>query len=463
MNVGDPCNLSYSMLECNLDPRLPVHAKTKEKIVMVPVPQIKMDEYFFEWLFSTDAIQLLEDNNNFDTQTDEIEAIENSNKLEDHPPMSPRLKRTTELLSSDVKRLSILEENSLIGEKCSFETDKDKTKTIDRFHFPFGKPIPEYEKKNRLRIILKMESNENAKVKYMRFAKVYKDLYMKYHDEVSLIFGIIKNDNNKYFTRDDLVPLISEILEKHAGLKFLEQLPMFQERYSNYTVICRIFFTINKSWNGKITLNEFKSSNFVQILKKLEQYDDINECRDYFSYKHFYVIYCKFWELDSDHDLKINREALLKYDNYALSSKIAERIVAGYGLGKSKNEVMEYSDFVWFLLAEEDKENPRSIEYWFRCMDLDGDGIISIYEMDYFFKEQQRKMEMMQVEPINFLDCICQIFDSVAPQIPLQLKLKDLKKSKIAPLFFDMFFNFSKFIAHEQHEASWDVMADKEM
>ena len=24
-----------------------------------------------------------------------------------------------------------------------------------------------------------------------------------------------------------------------------------------------------------------------------------------------------------------------------------------------------------------------SIEYWFRCMDLDGDGVISMYEMEY--------------------------------------------------------------------------------
>ena len=25
-----------------------------------------------------------------------------------------------------------------------------------------------------------------------------------------------------------------------------------------------------------------------------------------------------------------------------------------------------------------------SIEYWFRCMDLDGDGVIFMYEMEYY-------------------------------------------------------------------------------
>ena len=30
---------------------------------------------------------------------------------------------------------------------------------------------------------------------------------------------------------------------------------------------------------------------------------------DYFSYKHFYVLYCRFWELDTDHDGVISRYA----------------------------------------------------------------------------------------------------------------------------------------------------------
>jgi len=43
-------------------------------------------------------------------------------------------------------------------------------------------------------------------------------------------------------------------------------------------------------------------------------------------------------------------------------------------------------DFVCFLLAEEDKRDPTSLEYWFRCVDLDGDGQISLYEMEHFYE-----------------------------------------------------------------------------
>lgn len=33
----------------------------------------------------------------------------------------------------------------------------------------------------------------------------------------------------------------------------------------------------------------------------------------FFSYEHFYVIYCKFWELDLDRDLSIDQRDLARH------------------------------------------------------------------------------------------------------------------------------------------------------
>lgn len=54
----------------------------------------------------------------------------------------------------------------------------------------------------------------------------------------------------------------------------------------------------------------------------LEETDDINTITDYFSYEHFYVIYCKFWELDKDHDLIIDKNDMEKHANGGDSSNI---------------------------------------------------------------------------------------------------------------------------------------------
>jgi serine/threonine-protein phosphatase 2A regulatory subunit B'' len=121
--------------------------------------------------------------------------------------------------------------------------------------------------------------------------------------------------NNNTIVYDDWEPLMQDIVDTHPGLKFLHDHKEFHTRYIK-TVIARIYYTVNRSWSGKITLTELKRSNFLSVLESLELEDDINLIKDYFSYEHFYVIYCKFWELDKDHDLLISKEDLYRHNNY---------------------------------------------------------------------------------------------------------------------------------------------------
>lgn len=57
----------------------------------------------------------------------------------------------------------------------------------------------------------------------------------------------------------------------------------------------------------------------LQVLSILEEEEDINQVTEYFSYEHFYVIYCKFWELDKDHDLFIDRADLARHNDHGVS------------------------------------------------------------------------------------------------------------------------------------------------
>ena len=50
------------------------------------------------------------------------------------------------------------------------------------------------------------------------------------------------------------------------------------------------------------------------------------------------------------------------------------------------------SDFIWFILAEEDKTNVMSMEYWFKILDQDGDGIVSLFDLQQFYTEQLIKL-----------------------------------------------------------------------
>uniref|UniRef100_A0A2I3LUT6 Protein phosphatase 2 regulatory subunit B''alpha n=2 Tax=Papio anubis TaxID=9555 RepID=A0A2I3LUT6_PAPAN len=286
------------------------------------------------------------------------------------------------------------------------------------------------------------------------FIAMWRKLLNNHHDDASKFICLLAKPNCSSLEQEDFIPLLQDVVDTHPGLTFLKDAPEFHSRYIT-TVIQRIFYTVNRSWSGKITSTEIRKSNFLQTLALLEEEEDINQITDYFSYEHFYVIYCKFWELDTDHDLYISQADLSRYNDQASSNRIIERIFSGAvtrGKTIQKEGRMSYADFVWFLISEEDKRNPTSIEYWFRCMDVDGDGTLSMYELEYFYEEQCERMEAMGIEPLPFHDLLCQMLDLVKPAVDGKITLRDLKRCRMAHIFYDTFFNLEKYLDHEQRD-----------
>ncbi|KFV06503.1 Serine/threonine-protein phosphatase 2A regulatory subunit B'' subunit alpha [Tauraco erythrolophus] len=286
------------------------------------------------------------------------------------------------------------------------------------------------------------------------FVSMWRKILHNCHDDASRFTYLLAKPSCDYLEQEDFIPLLQDVVETHPGLTFLKDAPEFHSRYIT-TVIQRIFYTVNRSWSGKITLTELRKSNFLQTLALLEEEDDINQITDYFSYEHFYVIYCKFWELDTDHDLYISQKDLARYSDQALSNRIIERIFSGAvvrGNEVQKEGRMSYADFVWLLISEEDKRSATSIEYWFRCMDLDGDGVLSMYELEYFYEEQCERMEVMGIEPLPFHDLLCQMLDLVKPEREGRVTLRDLKRCRMAHVFYNTFFNLEKYLDNEQRD-----------
>nr|XP_025840400.1 serine/threonine-protein phosphatase 2A regulatory subunit B'' subunit beta isoform X2 [Vulpes vulpes] len=287
-----------------------------------------------------------------------------------------------------------------------------------------------------------------------KFVAMWRKILHNCHDDAAKFLHLLMNPGCNYLVQEDFVPFLQDVVNTHPGLAFLKEASEFHSRYIT-TVIQRIFYTVNRSWSGRITCAELRRSTFLQNVALLEEEADINQLTEYFSYEHFYVIYCKFWELDTDHDLLIDSQDLARHNDHAVSTKMIERIFSGAvtrGRKVQKEGKISYADFVWFLLSEEDKRTPTSIENWFRCMDLDGDGALSMFELEYFYEEQCRRLDSMAIEALPFEDCLCQMLDLVKPQSDGKITLRDLKRCKLANVFFDTFFNIEKYLDHEQKE-----------
>jgi serine/threonine-protein phosphatase 2A regulatory subunit B'' len=270
-------------------------------------------------------------------------------------------------------------------------------------------------------------------------------------------------------------------LETHPGLSFLANTPEFQDRYLE-TVLVRIFYNTPKGFTGKMSLTQLRKSGFLQGLTFIDTETDINKSIDFFSYEHFYVVYCKFWELDTDHDLIISADDLMRYSGGAPTRRIAERICSTpmfprnpdmakllaskirrqRGPNANKKAIvglMTYEDFVWFILSEEDRDSSTALEYWFRMIDVDEDGYWSSFELEYFYTDMMPYLRDLGMEPPPFEDLLCQWLDMLSPHYSynttlwdcptVAISLADLKRSKLGKAILHSLVSPSKFLALE--------------
>ena len=59
----------------------------------------------------------------------------------------------------------------------------------------------------------------------------------------------------------------------------------------------------------------------------------------------------------------------------------------------------------------------------FKCIDLDGNGVLTRNELQFFYEEQLHRMECMAQEPVLFEDILCQIIDMIGPEVCLYIFL----------------------------------------
>jgi serine/threonine-protein phosphatase 2A regulatory subunit B'' len=279
---------------------------------------------------------------------------------------------------------------------------------------------------------------------------------MEPYDAFDRFFRLVKQPDKDYIVRDDFLPLIRALLQDHPGLEFLSSHAEFQEKYA-VTVITRIFYSVDPTHSGRITSRQLRRSDLLEAFQQVDEEEDINKVTRYFSYEHFYVLYCRFWELDHDRDYRITRDDLLKYGDHSLSHMIVDRIfdAAPKPFDPRNREFLSYEDFIYFMLSEEDKSNEISVRYWFTCVDVDGDGKLNNMEMRAFYAVQLHRMQCMSHDIVPFEDMLCQMMDMIKPTNPDYLVAEDFLKPEckaVAGSLFDALFNLNKYLMFEQRD-----------
>ncbi|VDM48703.1 unnamed protein product [Toxocara canis] len=372
-------------------------------------------------------------------------------------------------------------------------TGKQATTTIEPFYHPGGKPVSSEDNKNALRKAYQIFTWCGNKITFTKMVDIcdamgiprywkrpifnncvrnpnedtitvdsFVDFWGRMtavaHDDAARFVFALTNGTRDYVEYSDFASLIMDVVETHPSLDFLKSDSRFHNAYVE-TVTCRIFWNVNRSWSGRIKAAELRRSNFLDVLRDLNT-KDVNDLLDYFSYEHFYVVYCKFQELADGRDC-ITPEELANYERGVLPDIVVTRIFTGAvsrGAHSEENlkqqKAMTYKEFVYFLMAEVDKSNPTSIEYWFRVLDLNGDGRLSMDELQQFFDGIIAKMNAANIDAMSFTDVICLLWDAVRPCCEAYITLSDIKRSQVSTYFLNTFINWLKYFLQETCEGS---------
>lgn len=297
------------------------------------------------------------------------------------------------------------------------------------------------------------------------------------------LFNSVKLAAASRIVQSDLLVVLASVCRYHPALVFLRATPEFQVSYSS-TVVARVFYSLDRTFKDSLALSDIAKDPcpLVNTLWQLQREPDINRVLRYFSYEHFYVIFCKFWELDTDHDQLLSAEDLCRYgastcpyqhmcrcDRFSKScpcgnvyNQLAvERVFQGVPrpLHCKTPGRIDYADFIPFILSEEDKDSDVSIDYFFAIMDANGDGFIDETDMRYFWQEMLLLNRCHLRENDRLPDLICQMTDMCKHTQHCtgegfvhgdeRITKRDIRRSKTPGNIFNVFFNFTKSVCFE--------------
>lgn len=277
------------------------------------------------------------------------------------------------------------------------------------------------------------------------------------------IFRIIKgkNTNRNFLVTSDFLPFIACLVQTHPSLQFLEKDHELSSAYVR-CIISRIFYSLDYEMRNRISYQHFEASNLPECLVAVDTAQDISDVSDYFSYEHFYVLYTYFYQMDQKDDGHPPISELIAYDNYRISPNLVRRLLNLFPSYNSNNhndkkeqkKDFNFTDFIYFINAVEDKTTETALRLWFKVCDLDDDGIISIKEMKTLYKRQKGKMEDAGMDPVPFDMIFQQILDMMGQGV--MLKMSQLRNSEHADTFFNILVDFKKFRDWEFRDPMYD-------
>ncbi|XP_044727195.1 serine/threonine-protein phosphatase 2A regulatory subunit B'' subunit gamma-like [Chrysoperla carnea] len=252
-----------------------------------------------------------------------------------------------------------------------------------------------------------------------------------------------------YLRESDLENYILELIPTLPQLEGLEK--SFHSFYM-CTAVRKFFFFLDPLRTGRIRIQDILACSFLDDLLELRDEDfpkDMQE-QNWFSAPSALRVYGQYLNLDKDHNGMLNKEELAGYGTGTLTGVFLDRV---FQECLTYDGEMDYKTYLDFVLALENRHEPQSLHYLFRILDINSQGYLTAFNLNYFFRAIQEQLVSHGAEPVIFEDIKDEIFDMVKPADPTKITLQDLISCGQGDTMISILIEYHGFWAYENREA----------
>jgi serine/threonine-protein phosphatase 2A regulatory subunit B'' len=217
-----------------------------------------------------------------------------------------------------------------------------------------------------------------------------------------------------YLREADVENYIFELIVTLPLLETLEK-----SFYSFYvcTAVRKIFFFLDPLRTGKVKITEILASGFLDQLIELRDEELSKEHLEtnWFSAQSALRVYGQYLNLDADHNGMLNKQELSHYGSGTLTDVFLDRV---FQECVTYSGEMDYKSYLDFVLALENRNEPQSLQFIFRILDIDQKGYLTPFDLNFFFRAIQNQLKKYGHEPVSFRDIQDEIFDMTKPKNP---------------------------------------------
>uniref|UniRef100_A0A8C5BAK1 Protein phosphatase 2, regulatory subunit B'', gamma n=1 Tax=Gadus morhua TaxID=8049 RepID=A0A8C5BAK1_GADMO len=250
-----------------------------------------------------------------------------------------------------------------------------------------------------------------------------------------------------YLRESDLENYILELIPTLPQLDGLEK-----SFYSFYvcTAVRKFFFFLDPLRTGEREIcTQSKKISWAASRLRDEELSKESQESNWFSAPSALRVYGQYLNLDKDHNGMLSKEELSRYGTATLTAVFLDRV---YQECLTYDGEMDYKTYLDFVLALENRKEPAALQYIFKLLDMENQGYLTVFSLNYFFRAIQEQMKIHGQEVISFQDVKDEIFDMVKPKDPYKITLQDLVNSCQGDTVSSILIDLNGFWTYENRE-----------